>query len=99
MVTVRNLTKLTLFRIIAELEFTAKDGTRASTSVMIGPLDDGEEEEKVASPLLVDECRGLTGTLHVAHCTYTNGLDCSIAVEASLYGAIPLQLADEGACD
>ena len=92
-VTVRNLTRLGVFRIIVELEFTAKDGSKASTSVMLGPLDDGDEGEKVASPLLVDQCRGLTAKLHVGHCAFSDGLDCTSTVRASHYGAIPLDMA------
>lgn len=94
-ITARNLSMLTLFRIIAELSFKTPDGSSSSTSVMLGPLDRGEEEEKVSSPIYVDNCQQLTATLHVAYCFFSNGLDCSKTVEASRFGTIPIQMASK----
>jgi hypothetical protein len=90
-VTARNLSMLTLFRVIAEITFTTPDGVSSSTSVMLGPLDRGEEEEKVSSPIFVNNCQELSATLHVAYCFFSNGLDCSKTVVASRFGTIPIQ--------
>ncbi|MEJ2610995.1 MAG: hypothetical protein P8179_13140 [Candidatus Thiodiazotropha sp.] len=92
-ITARNLSKLSLFRVIAELSFQTSDGNIASTSVMLGPLDQGEEEEKVTSPIYVDKCQNLTAMLHIPYCYFSNGLDCTNTVETSRYGTIPVQLA------
>ncbi|GAB6041499.1 hypothetical protein [Endothiovibrio diazotrophicus] len=92
-ITVRNLTDSSVFRLIAELEFKTEGSNGSAISVMLGPLDGGEEEEKVASPLFVPQCEYLSGTLHVPYCTYANGLDCRALVTTSRYGTIPLEMA------
>jgi hypothetical protein len=92
-VTVRNLTNLGLFRIVAELEFDGANDVHAATSVMAGPLDDGEQGDYLSSPLFLDSCSGLTAKLHVPFCQFDNGLDCRDVVTASAFGTIPAMLA------
>jgi hypothetical protein len=92
-ITARNLSDSTLFRVIAELEFQTKDSGHSAISVMLGPLDGGEEEEKVASPLFVPGCEYLSAKLHVPYCTLTNGLDCRMLITSSRYGTIPVEMA------
>ncbi|MBF0255217.1 MAG: hypothetical protein HQL47_01905 [Gammaproteobacteria bacterium] len=92
-ITLRNLSDFTLHRVIAELEFFSKDGNRSAASVMFGSLDNGEEQERVASPLLVPDCTHLSARLHVPYCVFSNGLDCSVLIKASPYGTISLEMA------
>lgn len=92
-VTVRNLTNLGLFRIVAELSFEGSGDAHASTSVMAGPLDDGEQGDYLSSPLFIATCSGLTARLHVPFCQFENGLDCRDVVTASSFGTIPAVLA------
>ncbi|WP_420402301.1 hypothetical protein [Nisaea sp.] len=93
-ITVRNLTNLGLFRIVAELQFDgAGEEVHASTSVMAGPLDDGEQGDYLSSPLFIDTCSGLTARLHIPFCQFENGLDCRDVVAASAFGTIPAVLA------
>ncbi|WP_028466911.1 hypothetical protein [Nisaea denitrificans] len=92
--TIRNLTNLGLFRIIAEVEFTVKDGSgQSATSVMAGPLDDGEEGDYLASPLFLETCKNLEATVNIPYCTFENGLDCRDVVTATQFGTIPAKIA------
>lgn len=94
-ITIRNLTSLGLFRIIAEVEFTSRDGNgQSATSVMAGPLDEGEEGDYLASPLFLETCKNLEATVSVPYCTFDNGLDCSDVVTATRFGTIPAQIID-----
>ena len=87
---VRNLNSSGLRKIIAEIEFSAPDGGRSSTSIMFGPIIHGEERERASAPLFVKECIGLTGVLKVPHCVLDNGADCQSITRASNRGVIPL---------
>ena len=92
--TIRNLTNLGLFRIIAEVEFTVKNGSgQSATSVMAGPLDDGEEGDYLASPLFLETCKDLEATVNIPYCTFDNGLDCRDVVTATQFGTIPAKIA------
>lgn len=93
-ITIRNLTNLGLFRIVAEVEFTPKDGSgQSATSVMAGPLDDGEEGDYLASPLFLKTCSDLKASVSVPYCTFENGLDCRDVVTATRFGTIPAEIA------
>lgn len=93
-ITVRNLTNLGLFRIIAEVEFSVKDGGgQSAASIMAGPLDDGEEGDYLASPLFLETCKNLEATVNIPYCTFENGLDCRDVVTATRYGTIPATIA------
>ncbi|UUX48463.1 hypothetical protein NUH88_13710 [Nisaea acidiphila] len=95
--TVRNLTSLGLFRIVAELQFTGPNNVKAATSIMAGPLDDGEQGDFLSGPLFLDSCDSLTAELHIPFCQFENGLDCSSVVAASAYGTIPTVVGKEQA--
>lgn len=88
---VRNLSQLSLDKIVVEIEFSAADGQRSGLSIMTGPLDDGEEREVIGPALLVKNCEGLSGRLNIPFCLFTNGAPCASAVRASEFGAIPLK--------
>ena len=91
-VTLRNLTKVRLFRIIIEIEFRDTNGKRGGTSLMAGPLEDGEQQEIVSAPLFLPGCDSLVGELHVPYCTFRDGTDCAHLVAASAIGSVPLTL-------
>lgn len=92
-ITVRNLTNLGLFRIVAELQFEGAGDIHAATSIMAGPLADGEQGDYLSSPLIIDTCAGLTARLHVPFCQFENGINCRDVVTASSFGTIPTALA------
>jgi len=94
-ITVRNLTNLGLYRIVAELEFGDATDIHASTSVMAGPLDEGEQGDYLSNPLILNSCLGLTARLHIPFCQFDNGLDCRDVVSASAFGSIPAVLASQ----
>lgn len=92
-VTVRNLTKIGVFRIVVELRFTdtrSPDRTTSSISMMVGDLDEGEQEDLVASPLLEPYCGGLEAEMHIPFCRFSNGVTCEHLVTGSRYGTIPI---------
>ena len=91
-VSLRNLTKVRLFRIIIEIEFRDRSGKHGGTSLMAGPLEDGEQQEMVSSPLFLPGCDSLVGELHVPYCTFRDGTDCAHLVTASAIGSVPLTL-------
>lgn len=93
-VKVRNLSALSLSKLVFEIEFVATNGERSGLSSMIGPLDDGEEKELIGPALLVKKCEGLDGRVKIPFCLFNNGGPCSSAVKASEYGAIPLRRID-----
>lgn len=94
-ITVRNLTNLGVFRIVAEIEFTSKvDDGRSATSIMAGPLDDGEETDALASPLFLKSCDNLQATINVPYCAFENGLDCRNVITTTRFGTIPARMAD-----
>lgn len=88
----RNLTRLPVSRVVAELEFISGSGHVSSSSVMLGPLATGEEKDEIGSPLFVKNCQGLTAKLHVPYCRLNNGIDCTRMVGASGYSSIPITL-------
>lgn len=91
-ITVRNLTSLGLFRLVAELEFTSANGKNSATSIMAGPLDDGEQGDFQSGPLFLETCTDLTAKLHIPYCKFENGVDCRTVVSASGFGTIPTAL-------
>lgn len=94
-ITIRNLTNLGIFRIVAEIEFTSQtDDSRSATSIMAGPLDDGEETDSLSSPLFLKSCTNLQATVSVPYCTFENGLDCRGVITTTRFGTIPARMAD-----
>ncbi|MBT6609270.1 MAG: hypothetical protein HOB37_12525 [Rhodospirillaceae bacterium] len=89
-ITARNLSGQSLFRIVAELQFVSAGKEVSATSVMIGPLDSGEGRNKTSSPLYDVACKNVTANLHVPFCKLSNGLDCRKLVIASKFSAIAL---------
>ena len=96
-ITIRNLTKVTLHRILLDIEFVSADDSHGGTSLMMGPLDDGDQQEYVSPPLFVPGCKGLTATLRVPYCTFRDGARCENVVIASAWGVVPLTLKRESA--
>jgi hypothetical protein len=92
-ISVRNLNANGLDKVIAEIQFTAPDGTQANTSILFGPLDHGEESEHASAPLFVRGCVGLVGVVTIPYCTLENDADCQAIVRASDRGVIPLKIA------
>lgn len=94
-VTVRNLTNLDVHRIVVELQITSREATPFGTSMLFQTLKHGDARETNMQSLEGSGCQGLTATLHVPYCEFTNGLDCSAAVQASAFGLIPLHYQQE----
>ncbi len=88
----RNLNAHGLQSVIAEIEFVATDGERATTSLLFGPLDHGEERERTSSPLFLAGCKGVTGSVRAVECRLDNGARCESIVRASDRGIIPLTM-------
>ena len=90
---VRNLTKVSLHRIVVEIDFHTEGGAHGGTSLMFGPLPDGVEREEVSAPLFVPACKGLKGHARVPYCVFKDGVRCESIVIASDWGVIPLSMA------
>lgn len=93
-IVVRNLNVNGLRTIITEIEFTSPDGASSSTSIMLGPLDHGEERERASAPLFIEDCMGLTGVITVPYCILDNDANCQPIIRASNRGVIPLTLGE-----
>ena len=94
-ITIRNLTNLGLFRVVAGVQFTSKEnGSTSATSIMAGPLDDGEGGDYLAPPLFLKSCDNLEATVSISYCTFENGLDCRDIVTTTRFGAIPARMSE-----
>lgn len=94
-ITVRNLTDLDVYGLVVELQITSMDASPFGTSMLLRTLKHGEARESNMQSLEGSGCQGLTATLHVPYCEFTNGVDCSGAVQASAFGLIPLHYQQE----
>ncbi len=91
--TIRNLSGMRLDRLLVGVDYLESGTEIGRFSFMIGPLDDGEEQDVGAPGLHVSDCNDVTANLNVVECRVTSFISCRDAVSPSAQSAIPLAIA------